>query len=150
MRVALWATSVLVVSLLVAGCGGGNGLAHRADLVGEVMHETLGYADLEGPSSSHSITFETIDRTQPRSRYLLVRVWDSWADTNLFLTGAPSPTSRPVGFCRQHDARRVCVVADRVTAMGAASAGSPAVVRLTRALYWGGLPGGVRWKPKAM
>jgi hypothetical protein len=151
MRGAAFAALALCLAILVAGCGGsGNGLPHRADLVVEVMHDTLGYADVEGPSTARSMTLETIDRTQPRTRYLRVVVWGSWADANRLLTGTASSTTRPVGYCRQRARARTCVVADRVTAAGAPGAGTPAVVRLARALYWGGVPGGVRWTAKSM
>jgi hypothetical protein len=84
------------------------------------------------------------------SRYLRVVVWGSWSDANRALTGAASSIARPVGFCTRRSLARVCVVVDRVTPAGDPGAGARAVVRLARALYWGGVPGGVRWRAASM
>jgi hypothetical protein len=113
----------LAVGLLVlAGCGGGNGLGRRSETVYEVLHESLGSFETDIPATgSDRVVYDVVALPFPQRRVMHVVVWRDWAGLNRMLTGNATSGVRPVGYCRQVGVRRpvrVCVVGDRITASG--------------------------------
>ena len=130
---------LLALALLVAGCGGGDGFGHRRTMVGETLVESMGVAETEpAPAPTGGVALDVIDPVHPQSPQMRLFVWHTWADANRALTGEALPTARPVGYCRQVGARRMCLVGDRVTAEGRPGSTTPAIVRRFATLYcWG-------------
>jgi hypothetical protein len=137
-RAALLAGS-LALALLVAGCGGGDGFGRRSTRVGETLVEGMQVAEVEkAPAPQGGIALDVIDPAHPQTPQMRVFVWHAWADANRALTGEATSTARTVGYCRQVGARRMCVVADRVTAAGRPGTTTPAIVRRFATRYcWG-------------
>ena len=138
MRRALAAASI-ALALIAAGCGGGDGFGTRRTRVGETLVEGMQVAEVEkAPAPQGGMALDVIDPAHPQSPELRVLVWHGWADANRALTGRATSTARPIGYCRQVGTRRMCVVADRVTAEGRPGTTTPAIVRRFAYRYcWG-------------
>jgi hypothetical protein len=110
------------VLLVLAGCGGGNGLGQRSETVYEELHDSLANFETDIPKSgADRVVYNVVELPTPQRRVMHVVVWRDWAGLNRMLTGAASASVRPVGYCRQIGTRppvRVCVVGDRITASG--------------------------------
>jgi hypothetical protein len=111
-----------VALLVVAGCGGGNGLGQRSETVYEELHESVGSFETNIPATgSDRVVYDVVELPFPQRRVMHVVVWRDWAGLNRMLTGNATASVRPVGYCREIGARRpvrVCVVGDRITASG--------------------------------
>jgi hypothetical protein len=137
-RAALVA-GLLALALFAAGCGGGDGFGHRGTMVDETLVEGMQVAEVEpAPSPPGGMELDVIDPVHPQMPQMRVFVWHSWPDANRALTGRATATARSVGYCHEIGARRVCVVADRVTAEGRPGTTTPAIVRRFAYRYcWG-------------
>jgi hypothetical protein len=129
----------LALALLAAGCGGGDGFGERGTRVDETLVEGMQIAEVEkAPAPQGGMALDVIGPAHPQSPQMRVFVWHSWADANRSLTGEAVSTARPVGYCRQVGARRMCVVGDRITAEGRPGTTTPAIVRRFATRYcWG-------------
>jgi hypothetical protein len=113
----------LVVSLLVlGGCGGGNGLGQRSEIVYEELHSSLANFETDVPKTgADRVVYNVVALPFPQRRVMHVVVWRDWGGLNRMLTGSATASVRPVGYCRPIGTRRpvrVCVVGDRITASG--------------------------------
>ena len=105
---------------LATGCGGSStGVPSRSQKAYDVIREMEPEVDQPSSRDDRAILIGTDSSRYPQRPQLRIVVYADWTQMNRVLVGTPSNAARPIGFCRRlagDQARRICVVADRVTA----------------------------------